>query len=221
VTSVNLPYVSNVVAGDLLICVVRGAGTLTGITITDSQGNTWHNCTFHAVTGLSLQISYAIAGSSSANTVTVTPNASSALRIAIFEYSGAATSSPLDVENNNQTGSSTAPAAAPVTPVNASSLVIGAAAVASLVTFTAGTNFTLEEQVPTGASNGKLGVEDWIQTTALLTTAPVSLNISDTWLAAIAVFKPAGGGGGTPLIAIDFTPGAGGTGLPCGNTVAW
>lgn len=193
VASQTLAYVSNVAVNSLLVTVVRGASTLTGITTTDSIGNTWTKGTFQAVSGAaSLQISWAINTTAGANTVTITPNASSALRIAIYEYSGVATSSPLDAENNNTTGTSTTPAAGSITPAAANELVIGAVCVSLTRTFTAGTNFTLEDQVP-AAPNTKLGVEDWIQTTATATTAPQTLSASDTWLAAIAVFKAAGG----------------------------
>jgi hypothetical protein len=65
-------------------------------------------------------------------------------------------------------------------------------AVASAETFTAGTNFGLIEQVPTGASLGKLGYEDWIQTSATATTAPWTISASDIWEAAIAFFIASG-----------------------------
>lgn len=191
VASTTLAYGSNVTLNDLLICVVRGVSALTGITITDSQVNTWTNCTFQAVLGAaSLQISFAVANATGANTVTITPNANSTLRIAIGDYSGTATASPLDAENNTQTGTSTSPAAVSITPAANNELVIGAVAVSLTETFTAGTNFTLEAEVP-AAANTKLGVEDWIQTAATATTAPQTLSAIDIWLAAIAVFKAA------------------------------
>jgi hypothetical protein len=206
VTSTTLAYASNVTAGDLLICVVRGGTPLTSITITDSQGNTWTNCTFQNVNGAgSLQISFAVANATGGNTVTITPNASTTLRIAILEYSGTDTSSPLDAENNSSTGTSTAPAASSITPAAANELVIGAVAVGNAENFSPGASFTLEEQVPTGAS-GKMAVEDWIQTTATATTAPQTINVSDTWLAAIAVFKPAGSAAIPPVSAWQPPP---------------
>jgi hypothetical protein len=218
VSSQALSYVSNVTLGDLLICVVRGTDTLTGITITDSQGNSWTNCTFNAIGALaSLQISYAIAGSTGANTVTATPNASSTIRMAIYEYAGNLSASPLDAENNVQTGNGTAAASNSITPANGNSLVIAAAAVTATSSFAAGTNFTLEDNVPAGSA-GKLGVEDWIQTAATATTGPLTVNSTQDWMAAIAVFKPAGAGGSTSSF-FDLCPGAGGAGMQPGNVV--
>ncbi len=192
-----LAYVSNVAVNNLLVVVARCGGTPTSITVTDSRGNTWTNCTFHAVVGIGgLQISYAVSKDSGPCTVTVTPSATNTNRIAIYEYSGAAASAPLDAENNTQTGTSTTPAANSITPAADNELVFGAVANGNNITpqaFTAGTNFTEEDQV--GASpKFTLGIEDWIQTTATATTAPQTMTTSDSWMAAIAVFKAATSG---------------------------
>jgi hypothetical protein len=191
--STTLAYGSNPAANHLLITVVRGADTLTGITTTDTIGNTWTKGTFHAVASIcSLQISWAINSTTAADTVTITPNANSAMRVAIYEYSGAATSSPLDAENNTQTGTGTALASTSITPAAGNELVFGVGATGNnhAETWTAGANFTVEDTV---GANLILATEDWIQTTATATTAPLTASVSDTWLAAIAVFKAAGG----------------------------
>jgi len=191
VASTTLAYGSNVTVNNLLIVVVRGGSALTSITITDSIGNSFTNGTFHAVGGIgSLQITFAVNISTSANTVTITPNASSTLRIAIFEYSGTVTTSPLDAENNAATNTSTTPAANSITPGADNELVFGSVATGNNFseTWTPGTNFTAEEQVGTFKI---LATEDWIQTTATATTAPQTMGTSDSWLAAIAVFKAA------------------------------
>lgn len=192
VTSTTLAYGSNVAVNDLLLVFTRWGGAATTTTITDTLGNIWTNLTIQNASGLGgTVISWAVSNGSGADTITDTLDASTTLRMAIAEYSGKATSSPVEAENNNQTGTSTTPAASSITPAADNELVIGWSAVSSAETFTAGTNFTLEEQVPTGASAGKSGFEDWVQTTATATTAPFSINASDQWVAAIAVFKQA------------------------------
>ena len=195
VTSQALAYASNVVANNLLICAVRAGGVSENtITVTDSIGNTWTGLTEQFVTDPgTLRIVYAINTTSAANTVTVHIVSSSTIRMAILEYSGTATSSVLDAENNAANGTGTALAANSITPAQNNSLVIGAWAIGGTRTFTAGTNFTMEEQVPSGATLGKLGVEDWIQTTATATTAPMTIGGTEVWEEAIAVFKPSGG----------------------------
>jgi hypothetical protein len=198
-SSTTLAYGSNPAANNLLIVVVRGGSAITSITITDSIGNTWTNCTFHAVGGVAaLQITYAVNSTNAADTVTVTPSASTTMRLAIYEYSGTATTSPLDLELNTNTNSSTTPAVTSQTPSANNELVFGAAATsnAAAEVWTAGTNFTLEDTV---GANLTLGTEDWVQTTATATTANFTISASDSWLAAIAIFKPASGGGATPL----------------------
>jgi hypothetical protein len=197
VASQALAYVSNVTLNDLLIVIAR-CGSIVSTTVTDTQGNTWHNLTYQSISAFgSLQISWAIANATGANTVTVTPDASSTIRMAILEYSGNPTSSPVDAENNTQTGTSTAAAATSITPAAANELVIGAVVVNGSDTFTAGANFALVEQVPAAPST-KLGVEEWIQTTATATTAPQTFGASNQWMAAIAVFKAAAAGAFAP-----------------------
>jgi len=194
VTSQALAYGSNVSNPSLLVTIVRGISTLTGITTTDSIGNTWTKGTFQAFAAhASLQISWANNATSGADTVTITPNATSTLRIAIYEFSGVATSSPLDAQNNTQNGTASPTAATSITPAANNELVIGAVAFDGTATFTAGASFTADGVVP-AAANTKLFGERWIQTTATATTAPTTYTLTtgtNAWLEAIAVFKVA------------------------------
>ena len=190
--STTLAYTSNVSANNLLVVVVRsGNDSGSTITVTDSIGNTWTKCALNMVVGVgSTQLSYAVASSSAADTVTVTLNSSATMRMAIYEYSGTAATSPLDTQANAATGSSTAPASASFTPTANNELVIAFAATNSGDSYSAGTNYTLEDN-----PGSKLGVEIWVQGTAAATTGNFTLSPSDSWLAGYAVFKPAGGGG--------------------------
>jgi hypothetical protein len=106
---VNLAYSSNVAAGNLLVVcgLLSNPKTMRG-TVTDSQGNTWTAATTaveSADTGAtSIQIYYAVAGSSAANTITYTAtghnsDSGSVYGVRIFEFSGCASASPLDAGN--------------------------------------------------------------------------------------------------------------------------
>lgn len=213
VSSTTLAYVSNVTANNLLVVVVRSGGAVTSITITDTIGNTWTNGTFHAISATgSLQISWSVNSSSAADTITVTPNSASTIRVAIYEFSGTATASVLDVQENVQSGTGTGPDSTSFTPAQDNELVVGAAIVDNTATFTAGTNYTLQDAVP-ASPNTKLGVETWIQTTATATTANFTVSGNPSWMAARAAFKQASGGGGAPrrrIISARANPDAAG-----------
>jgi hypothetical protein len=191
-TSTTLAYGSNPAANNLLIVAVRsGNGTGSTITCTDTIGNTWTSGTISidATNGQSEQLCWAVNSTSAADTVTVTLNASATIRMAIYEYSGTATSNPLDVQATGAADSSSVVSAS-ITPTGANELIISAAGFNNTSTVTAGTNFTLEDQVP-AAPNTRMAAEDWIQTTATATTGPMSLGNPSPYVSVVAAFKPA------------------------------
>jgi hypothetical protein len=196
VTTTNLAYGSSPALNNLLLVVVRAGGTTAlPFSVSDTIGNTWTGLTSHAVATIGeTQLFWAVNKTAAADTVTASiSGAAATLRIAIYEYSGTATSSPVDVENNSATATSTTAAAVSITPAANNELIIAFEANAANHTLTAGTNFLMEDVVP-AAPNTKLGVQDWIQTTATATTGPISIDSGgDTWMAGIAAFKPSGG----------------------------
>ena len=100
-----------------------------------------------------------------ANTVTVSDSITGGtLRFAIFEYSGVATTASDD-------------------------LVIGAISTSESATFTAGTDYVIQERVP--ATGTKLVVEDRRQATPGAVSANATLSVSRIWGAAMATFKRA------------------------------
>jgi hypothetical protein len=110
----SLAYPADVTAGNLLICagsIWRGAGTQAP-TIADTQVNSWTlvgstNLTTWGGGENQTYIAYAIAGSSAANTVTVTPHAGSDFtNMAITEFSGN-NATPADVNGGDSAGSGT------------------------------------------------------------------------------------------------------------------
>ena len=75
----------------------------------------------------------------------------------------------------------------------AGDLVLGMMSTADPRTFTAGSGFTIQELVPP-APYAKLAVETRVQPAAGAVSASGTLSSSNTWSAAFAAFRPAGGG---------------------------
>lgn len=188
-------YGSNVTANTLLLCSVTSSGPSSPASgVTDSKLNTWAQVGTASVSALgdTAQLFYAVSNGAGANTVTTTfPGASQGDTIAIFEYSGNATSSVLD-QNNVGQGVSSAPASASITPSvnNCLIFVVESDSAIDGTTYTAGTNFGIRQTQTTSSTLERLGTEDWIQTTATATTGPLTLGISSTWATKVASFKP-------------------------------
>lgn len=196
-TSQTLAYVSNPSLNDLIIVCVRLASTITSAAFSDTIGNSWSNLSYQSVTGASGVCGYAINKSSAADTITANNfsgnNSSSTVRMAIYEYSGNAVSGVLDVQNNSTSGSSSGSInAATITPFGGGELIFGYCYTQNSETYTQGTNFTLEDQVPTGLGNGRLGVQDWIQPSGSgsSTNSPMSIGTTSGWGCGVAAFFP-------------------------------
>lgn len=201
VTSTTLAYGSNNSSNNLLVVISRTGGTTATITITDSCGNTWTNLTRFSVSGVGVtQAAWAVSACSSANTITDTLSTSTTLRMAIYEFSGTATVSPVDFDSNAGTSTGSAVSSASHTPAANNELIVSFAAFSAGVNgVTAGSSggtYTVQDQVP-AAPNTKLGVETLIQTTATATTGDMTIT-SDQWTAGMVFFKPAGGAA-TPI----------------------
>lgn len=194
VTSTTLAYSSNPSANNLLVVCTRTGGTTATITITDSIGNTWTNLTRQSVTGVGVtQCAWAINTTSSADTITDTLSTSTTLRMVILEASGTATSTPVDQETNAGTSTGVTANSATMTISNPNELILAFFAEGgTTISCSAGTNFTLQDAVPS-SSDCKLAVETWIQTTATNTGGPLSYGLSTQWMAGLIAFKPAGG----------------------------
>lgn len=158
---VSKAYTSNVAAGNLLICIVHiynnggGPGT---ITVTDTLGNTW----VQAAGGLAgyfglgwTEIWYCANCLGGANTVTATCTANGSSNypgITLFEYSGVATSSPLEA-HADASGSAAGADSGNLTTSSASCLLIGFEGnVTGATTFTPGAGWTVRETADGKAS---------------------------------------------------------------------
>jgi hypothetical protein len=190
-TSAGLSFSSNNTAGNWIgVCIRAGAQNET-FTVTDTRGNTYRTALQFNETkdGNTLAIFYAENIGGGANTVTVSQSVSAALRFAILEYTGIATSGSLDVTVKGQGNSGTASSGNLTTTANGD-LLLGAVMTADPESYTAGAGYEIEESVP-GSPNTKLVAEDQIQRNAGSVAASATLGSSDIWAAGLAAFKAA------------------------------
>ncbi len=217
ITSISASFPTNNTAGNFVIVTgtaARPAGTLI---ISDTAGNTYApamNSVTDSVQDVTAYIWYVPSCKGGANTVTLTPATPAALEIHVSEWSGLATTSPVD-QTASATGSgTTASSGAAITTLNGE-LIFGYTFLFN--TATAGTGFT-----PISLVNGDLD-EYQVQSTAG-SIATTFTQTSGTWFALMATFKPAGGSsGGAYSISGTVSPAGSGyslalTGAATANT---
>jgi len=204
--------------GNWIGVVIRSGHSGQVFSVSDTLGNTYRqavlfNQTLDTPNGDTFAIFYAENIAGGTNTVTVSdsiPN--NTLRFAILEYSGVATANSLDVTAVAQ-GTGASVSSGNATTTAAGDLILGALMTGSGVTYTAGSGFTVEEQVP-AAANTKLIAEDQIQAAAGGVAATATLSASASWGAAVAVFKAASGGGSAAPTISNLNPASGAVGSP-------
>src|SRR6266404_961940 len=201
--SSSLAFPLNNTAGNWIGVVIRAGHSGQSFAVSDTRANTYQqavlfNQTLDTPNGDTFAIFYAENIAGGANTVTVSESMSNnTLRFAILEYSGLATSNSLDLTSTAVAqGNGTAANSGNATTA-AGNLVLGEVISGLVATYTTGTGYTIEERVP-AAPNTKLIVEDQIQGTAGGIAASATLSPSNSWGAAVAAFRAAGAGGGTP-----------------------
>ena len=101
-------------------------------------------------------------------------------------------------------GTSATPGSGAATTTAAGELVVGAIAIATEATVTAGSGYTLQERVP-AAPNTKLAVEDRVQTAAGSIGVSATLGKSDAWGAVLAAFRPTTGAPTGPDVTLTKT----------------
>jgi hypothetical protein len=205
VTASAMAFTNNVKANSLLVLVGQLSQAPTSSTLTDSRGNTWTIETFlDGGSSISLVMGWCInAGGAGACTVTFTPTVAGNWRWCLAEYSAVETTTPLDQKQTNLAQTSATPTSnATSTLATTDSLVIGGVATDDGRTFTAGTNFTLRSQSPSGASAGRSGLEDrnYTSTTGIAATWLMSASVG--YSAGVWVFKAA-------VAAVSISPGLG------------
>lgn len=192
----TLAFGSNVTSGDLLIVAVgMTASPGDTVTVTDSQSNTYTQVsTYASFSNASLgteilSVWWTIAGSSGANTVTVTPSGIDALSIGIHEYTPPAGTVAVD-KTANVTSTSAGPAASLV-GVTAGAMIFAAYAQSdsNLASCTAGSGFTLRANILNGSGESGLGTEDKLNVAAGGQTVVFSLSASVNWGCISVSFK--------------------------------
>ena len=201
-TTIAQAFTSLNTAGNTIIVAVSwGDNPAASLSASDTLGNTYSVATndFDAGNRQGLAILYAPNIRGGANTVTVNLGLTLGYRrIIVSEYSGIATTAPLDVTAKNQAPGTTATdgvtSGAASTTLNGD-LIFGVAMDDSGLfgTITAGTGFTRRAFV----NNMDLATEDRVQATAGSIAATFTFTLPDQYLAQMAAFKASGAPGAT------------------------
>jgi hypothetical protein len=189
-SAITVPFTQAQTAGDLNVVVVGWDGSSNTVeSVKDTSGNVYTKAVgpTQISSELTQLIYYAkniVASSAFANAVTVTfaSNASDP-DVRILEYSGANTSTPVDVVAAG-TGSSDASATSSITTTNATDLIFGANTTRTTTT-AAGSSFTKRMiTLPHGDI-----VEDRMVTATGSYTASASLSASNDWVMQMVAFR--------------------------------
>jgi IPT/TIG domain len=205
---------SSVATGHLLTCsITYGNPGGTSLSVSDNVNGAWAVAgTVHFSTGISQATAIFYLANSEAGTTTITGTPGSAGEYGAMdcqEWSGVATSSPLD-QFTEQDGSSANPSSGSVTTGANGELILGD--MENGYSPSAGSGFTLLNTDTTAATGSGLDTEYQIQTNAGSVAATWGLAATG-WTAQVATFKPAAGtsGGPTPSIT-SVAPGSGAVG---------
>jgi len=194
----SLAYSSNVAAGNLLVVAISTFGTSITMTVVDTQGNTYAQAGSYGINGSNrVSFWYAVAGSSGANTVQVTPSAAAFMGLGVLEYSGAPASSPLDATSTNS-GSTLAVSTGTVAVNGANELLLGCFGEGQgTYTFSPDAGFTTRCSQLNGNTNEALVVIEKIGVSASAAATGAWAGTSSVpWPAVGASFKVAAAGGG-------------------------
>ena len=213
--SASLAFPLNNTAGNWIGVVIRAGHSGQVFTVFDARGNNYRQAVVFSQTldtpnGDTFAIFYAENISGGANSVTISESLSnSTLRFAILEYSGMAVANSLEAQGVTAAqGTGTSASSGNIVTTAAGDLLLGAVMTGSGTTYTSGSGFRIEEQVPT-APNTKLIAEDQVQGTAGSVAASATFAASVSWGAAVAAFKSASGTGGAPPSITNLNPTSG------------
>lgn len=194
-TSVELVFVSNNTAGDLLVV---GAVVATGITvtgITDTRSNTWVKIDSVDSGSVNVELWYVKNCAAGANTVTVSySGAGGSIAAAAAEYSSIDTASPLDQKAKASGSGTAADSGATPATTRSNELIVAVVGSSAAVTFTAGASFTEREDTNNVES---VTIEDRVVTSTGTYSGTATLSASNPWGAIVATFLEAytkGGG---------------------------
>ena len=181
-----------VTAGNLLVVTVRaspasGAGTLT---VSDDQGNTYTQDLNPSFASGNITAQYSAPNCAGASTIVTFSITGTGRRIgiAVHEYSGAATSTPLDQTNSNA-GTGTTATSGSVTTTVADEALVAAIGVASTPTWEA------DYPSRTSDSTGRLYTGSRVVSATLTDEASATFGGSVAWDMLIATYKGTVAGG--------------------------
>lgn len=187
---------SNVTAGDLLIVTVgnQPAASAVTVTVSDTLNGSFTQAGTSCFSAYDAQSTmfYFAHSAAGADTITATLPASASISVDAQEYSGIATSSPLDVAPLCGTLTAGAhPATPSITTVTANDLIVAAAPFAGNTgTLTVSSPYTIESPSGFGGMAYQSATAATSYTGATFTIQYSGGNV----IAMIAAFKPAGGG---------------------------
>lgn len=170
-----------VTAGNCLILQVVGNQTVSSVS--DTAGNTWGSGTSDAATGGWPVARYYVVPNCLGNandTVTVTMSSANFCNACVMQYSGVATTSPVDVTVSNSSGATnvTTQTSPSFTPTTSTGVAVAFGANANNgVNYTAGTNYTLRTSQ---AGVIQVAGEDRLNAPASSQTASITVSVADS-----------------------------------------
>jgi hypothetical protein len=194
VGAVAAGFPSNNTAGNLIVAFVRMSTTNQTVAVSDTLGNSYTEAVSQTQTadGHQIHVFYAKNIFGGANAITATfSSANNHPWLAVYEYSGLDTVSPLDQTAKSQ-GSGSVASAGPTASISLSNeLVFAATGLPSSYTGseTAGTGYTLIQQ-DAGAS--RAANESGLATATQGVTGGFTLSSPTSWSAVVATFRPFG-----------------------------
>jgi len=182
-------YASNVTAGNFLVCCISTAGDVTNVT--DTLGHTWTKAVDrgNALWLLYSDIWYVANCSGGANTVTLSGGFANFEHIWVGEYSGMATTTPLDQTASAQNDINEPDSTATATTAQADELLIGMVGNESTRTMIWNGNLTEIDELASNSRALSVGESIVSATGAYSSTATKSGTCA--WMALIATFKGA------------------------------
>lgn len=196
VTSVSKAFSSNVGNGNTVIVGVSryGSGTIAGADVSDGTNSyTLAVGTSGVVRGTGIMYHYYASGG--AITITYTPNGGADYcAIAMHEYSGVKTTSPVDATSSGSSNTGTSLATGNITTTDNDVIFSVGGADGSSQTWTVGSGYTLVFSANSAASEQICGEDQLIG--AGTYTGNMTISTSTFWSICVAAFLPAAGGGG-------------------------
>ncbi len=191
---------TNVAAGDLIVCEVSLEQGATLTSVSDPSNGTYSPAiAFHTNSTMTQQLGIYFVANAAAGSYSVsvawTGGAQSYQAMACQSWTGAATSSPQDTTIAQQQDNSSTPnptSGSTLAPASAGELVIGNLMTSTQIP-TAGVNYALTDSAPVTY----LWPEYWVQTAAAATNSPYT-NSSDNWTDQIVAFRPASSSAAAP-----------------------